>query len=108
MEDHSDPTYGELIDLLSDAEVASNYGEQSVADILTQKFIFKYPHIPVNRPGRFLDTVRRLAAPTMPSAIGEPKLIGSPLRSYRHRQWVPRTRYKQGIFLHQKLIVYIG
>uniref|UniRef100_A0A1X7TKP1 SRCR domain-containing protein n=1 Tax=Amphimedon queenslandica TaxID=400682 RepID=A0A1X7TKP1_AMPQE len=39
MEDHTDPTYGELIDLLCDAEVASNYEEQSVADILIQKFI---------------------------------------------------------------------
>ena len=70
---------------------------QSVAEILTEKFSSKYPYIPINRPSRFLDTVLRVAAPTKPSAVGQPKLVGSPLCSYLRRRWVPRTRHKQGI-----------
>ena len=67
-----------------------------MADILTEKFTSSYPHIPISRPTRFLDTVRRLAAPTKSSAVGEKKLLGSPLVTYRRRVWVPRNRHKQG------------
>jgi hypothetical protein len=79
-----------LIDLLDDVETTSENG--FVANILSEKFAASYPHIVISRPGRFLDTVRRLAAPTKPSAVGKQKLIGSPLTSYRHRQWIPRNR----------------
>ena len=88
--------YGDLIDLLEDAEMANVDG--SVADILTEKFTASYPHIPISRPTRFLDTVRRLAAPTRPSVVGQQKLMGSPLTSYRHRHWIPRNRHKQGMY----------
>ena len=71
-------------------------GQDSVADVLTEKFTSSYPHIPISRPTRFLDTVRRLAAPTKSSAVGEKKLLGSPLVTYRRRVWVPRNRHKQG------------
>lgn len=94
-----DPTYGELINFLNAAEVASERDSngQSVAEILTEIFSSKYPHLPISRPSRFLDTVRRVAAPTRPSAIGQQKLVGSPNCSYLRRRWVPRTRNKQGI-----------
>ena len=92
-----DPSYGELIDLLDAAEIANaSDSERSVAEILTQMFNSKYPHIPVIRQSRFLDTVRRVAAPTKPSSVGQQKLVGSPLASYRHRRWFPRIRHKQG------------
>ena len=90
------PSYGELIDFLQVAEDACGQ-KDSVADILTEKFTSSYPHIPICRPTRFLDTVRRLAAPTKSSAVGEKKLLGSPLITYRRRVWVPRSRHKQGI-----------
>ena len=61
------PSYGDLIDLLEDVETDNESG--AIADILCEKFATSYPHIPINRPGRFLNTVRRLAAPTKPSVI---------------------------------------
>lgn len=50
MADRKDPTYGELINFLNAAEVESEKGSngQSVAEILTEKFSSKYPHIPIN------------------------------------------------------------
>ena len=90
-----DPTYGELINLLETAEIERN-AETSVADLLAAKFCEKYRNIPINRPSRFLDTIKRIAAPTRPCAIGQRKLEGSPLRSYLRRRWVPRIRHKQG------------
>ena len=80
MVDHKNPTYGELIDFLNAAELESEDSEQPVAEIITEKFRSQYPDIPIHRPSRFLDTVRRLAAPTKPSAIGRQKFVGSPLR----------------------------
>lgn len=87
------PSYGDLIDLLEDVETDNESG--AIADILCEKFATSYPHIPINRPGRFLNTVRRLAAPTKPSVIGQQKLMGSSLASYRHRHWIPRNRHQQ-------------
>ena len=94
------PTYGKLIDILQAAEIAceADHQKHSVAEVLVEKFTSNYPHISVSRPTRFLDTVRRLAAPTKPSALGEQKLLGSPLVTYRRRVWIPRRRHKQGIF----------
>ena len=89
------PSYGDLIDLLEYVETANENGP--VADILFEKFAASYPHIPISRPSRFLDTVRRLAAPTKPSAVGQQKLTGSPLTSYRRRHWVPRNRHQHGM-----------
>ena len=95
---NENPSYGELIDFLQAAEVAceTDRDKRSVADLLTEKFTSSYPYIPIRRPTRFLDTVRRLAAPTKPSAVGEQKLLGSPLSTYRRRVWIPRNRHKQG------------
>ncbi len=89
------PSYGDLIDLLKETESDANTKE-SVANIFSRKFAASYPHISISRPSRFLDTVRRLAAPTKPSVVGQQKLMGSPLVSYRHRQWMPRTRNQPG------------
>ena len=98
------PSYGELIDLLSDAEQES---KEHATELLASKFHQIYP---IGRPARFFDTVTRLAAPTRPSMIGPPKLCsclaaptrpsligppklcGSPLSSYRRREWIPRIR----------------
>ena len=95
------PSIGELIDLLEAAQIAHETGskDKTVAEILTERFTLKYPHIQINRPSRFLDTVNRLAAPTKPSSIGEAKLSGSPLAHYHRRQWAPRSRCKPGIGL---------
>ncbi len=89
-----DPSYSELIDLLDSAEIAleTDSARRSVSVILTEKFTARYPQI------RFLDTVKRLAAPTKPSCFGK-KLFGSPLASYRRRCCIPRIRQKQGKFM---------
>lgn len=84
------PTYGELIEFLNVAESAST---QKPEETLSQIFSLKYPDIPINRQTRFLDTVRRVAAPTRPSAVGRQKLVDSPLKSYLRRRWIPRTRH---------------
>ena len=90
-------TYGELIRMLCEAEADAVENEKSESYMLTSKFSLKYPHIPISRPRRFYDTVKRIAAPTRPSAIGEARLSGSPLRSYLKRHWAPRIRNtKQG------------
>lgn len=83
------PSYGELIDLLSDAEQES---KELAPEILFDKFRQRYPHVSVGRPARFFNTVTRIAAPTRPSLIAPPKLCGSPLSSYRKRDWIPRIR----------------
>lgn len=93
------PSIGELIDLLDVAqnEVEINV-DKTVGEILTAMFTTKYPHVEIHRPNRFLDTVKRLAAPTKPSLIREAKVSGSPLSHYRRRKWSPRNRCKLGIF----------
>ena len=55
MVDHKDPTYGELINFLNAAEVASEIDSsvQSFGEILTEKFSSEYPYIPISRPSRF-------------------------------------------------------
>lgn len=77
------PTYGELIDLFKKSE----HNE----DLLSH-FKKIYPDISIGRPDRFYETVSRIVAPTQPSALGKPKLCGSPLTSYRKRTWEPRIR----------------
>lgn len=94
------PTYGDIINMLKDVEIEAQSSEMSAVDILTAKFRHEYPHIVINRPSRFLDSIRRIAAPTRPSAVGPSKLSGSPLRTYLKRTWVPRTRNPvQGIYV---------
>ena len=75
-----EPTYGDLIKILEEAEWQSSF-----------------PHIPISWPSWFLDTIRRIAAPTRPSAIGKAKLDGSPLRTYLKRHGAPRIRNTPGI-----------
>jgi hypothetical protein len=73
----TNPTYGELIQLLDDAESECENRERSVA---------------IHRCGRFMDTVIRIAAPTRSSVLGQQKLIRSPLQSYLGKQWAPYIR----------------
>ena len=81
------PTYQQLLQMLSKAESeAANDGAASVAEILATKFSHHFPHIGVQKPGRFLETVR-IAGP-----IKHQRLIGSARRSYLKRRWTPRTR----------------
>ena len=109
--DHGEawPTYGELIHMLKTSEMkAETICNSGVADLLTAEFQHKFPQIPISRPSRFLDTVRRLEAPTMPSALGQRKLDGSPLKSYLKRRWIPRirnTHQHQGRHMQTKLIL---
>ena len=84
------PSYGEMIDLLSNVE--KSYVD--VPETLCSQFREQYPHIPIGRPDRFYDTVKRLAAPTRPSIKGPSKLQGSPLVTYRRRTWVPKKNNK--------------
>ena len=81
------PSYGEMIDLLSDVE-------KDVPETLCTKFRKLYPYIPIGRPDRFHDTIKWLAAPTRPSIKGPSKLQGSPLVTYRKRIWIPKTNNK--------------
>jgi len=83
------PSYGELIDLLPDAERES---KKHAPELLCGKVRQRYPHVSIGRPARFFDTVTRLAAPTRPSLIGRPKLCESPLSSYWERDWIPRAQ----------------
>ena len=61
----SAPTYQELIELLSEAErkTADPHSKLSPAEVLTTSFSQRYPHIPIGRPGRFLETVQRISSP---------------------------------------------
>ena len=80
-------TYQELIGMLNKAEGEAADGAVSVAELLTTKFSHHYPHIPIGRPGRFLETARRIAGP-----VQHQQLKGSARRSYMKRRWTPRTR----------------
>ena len=77
--------YGELIDVLNDAEQESR---EHAPKLLYDKVKQRYPHVSIGRPARFFDTISRLAAPTRSSLIAPPKLCGSPLSSYRKRDWI--------------------
>ena len=95
------PTYGELINMLKISEKkAETMCNSGVAELLTAEFHHKFPQTSISRPSRSLDTVRRLEAPTRPSALGQRKLDGSPLKSYLKRKWIPRiwnTHLQQGM-----------
>ena len=86
----SSPTYGELIDLLTELE-----GRPDIVDLLCSKICKQYPNICVSRPMRLFDTIKRIAGPTRPSLRGPAKLAGSPLGTYRKRVWKPHTRATQ-------------
>ena len=89
------PTYGELLFFLEDAEMKCDR-TTTVAELLVTNMRQKYPSIPINRPDRFLDTVRRIAARTKSSTRHPQKLDGSPLCFYLGRKWIPRTRRQSG------------
>ena len=73
--------------VLSKAESEAGDSAASVAELLAAKFSRRFPHIRVGRPGRFLETVRRIAGP-----IKHQRLNGSACRSYLKHRWTPRTR----------------
>jgi len=81
------PTYGELIDLLTELE-----GRPNTIDFLCSEICKRYPNLCVSRPTRLFDTINHIAGPTRPSLRGPAKLAGSPLVTYRKRIWKPRTR----------------
>jgi len=95
------PSYGELIDLLSDAEREL---KEHAPELLCDKVRQRYPHVSIGQPARFFDTVTCLAAPTRPSHTGPPKLCGSPLSLYRKRDWIPRARQERERLLSLHLI----
>ena len=86
------PTYGDLLEMMKCAERKASTVNESTAQLLTTELHHKYPNIYVGRPGHFLDTVKRIAAPTLQSLTGKGKLEGTPLKSYLKRQWSPRIR----------------
>jgi len=82
------PTYGQLIDILE---------RSSDQDSLLLEVKNEFPLLQnIGRPGRFFNTVQRIAAPTLSSTLGSAKLAGSPLKTYRKRVWEPRTRNVTG------------
>ena len=83
------PTYQQLIELLEEAEkLASQPGAVlSAAELLNTNFSRLYPHIKIGRPGRFLETVRRINGPLLKG-----KLEGSCRESYLRKEWKPRIR----------------
>jgi len=60
------PTHGKLLALLEGIELEANF-DDSMSELLKAKFCKEYPSISISRPDRFLDTVKRIAAPTRPS-----------------------------------------
>ncbi len=52
MAEIKNPTYGELLLFLEEAEAECDVNT-SVADLLVAKFHMKYPSIPIHRPSRF-------------------------------------------------------
>ena len=60
--------------------------------LLCMELSKRFPSISTKRPGRLVDTITRIVAPTKPSLNGVLRLTGSPLRSYRQRIWEPRVR----------------
>ena len=80
------PTYKELLELLEQAKAQAG-AQLSTAELLTAKFSDLYPHIKISRPGRFLETVRRINAP-----IESGKLQANDRRLYLEREWTPRIR----------------
>ena len=83
------PTYGELIDIFERLD-----GQPNAPDMLSAEITKRNPGLSVSRPSR-LDTVKRIAGPTLPSLRGATKLTkltGSPLASYRKGNWEPRIR----------------
>lgn len=86
------PTFGDLIDLLEEAEDCSPASGKSVSEVLYSLFQLRYPHVTIGRPQRLYDAVKRIAAPTRPSLRGASKLSGSSLSLYRSKEWLPRNR----------------
>lgn len=79
------PTYNDLLDLLE--QVESQTGSHlSTAELLTIKFSESYPHIPISRPCRFLETVKRITAPIVNGRLQGDK------KEYLERVWTPRIR----------------
>ena len=84
----AEPTYKKLIDLLEEAEASVGpHSILSTADVLTATFSELFPHVKIGRPGRFLETVRRLQAP-----LRSGKLKEDDREMYLKRLWMPRTR----------------
>ena len=80
-------TYGDLLTILESTKRQALEGDdRSTAELLTVELHHKFPHIRISRPGRFLDTVRRIAAPIQQS---RQVLQGTPLNSYLKRTWRP-------------------
>ena len=84
-----------MIDLLTEVEKQIS---ENIVNALFDKFSKLYPNVMIGRPSRFCDTVKRKAAPTIPSLIGPSKLSGSPLVSYRKRIWIPKVQ-QQGSYV---------
>ena len=80
------PTYQELIELLNGAESVTE-GALSTAELVAEEFRQRYPHVYIGRPGRFLETIRRISGP-----IINQRLNASSMKSYLKRQWKPRIR----------------
>ena len=104
--DHGEawPTYGELISMLKISMTKAETSNSSVAELLATEFQHKFPQIPINRPSRFLDTVRRLEAPTMPSALGGKKTGWFPFEvlpkekmDSKNQEHTPAARY---VYMH--------
>ena len=86
------PTFGDLIDLLEEAEDSSAVNGKSVSEVLYSLFQMRYPHVTVGRPQRLYDAAKRIAGPTRKSLRGASKLSGSSLSLYRAKEWLPRNR----------------
>uniref|UniRef100_A0A1X7VWG0 Uncharacterized protein n=1 Tax=Amphimedon queenslandica TaxID=400682 RepID=A0A1X7VWG0_AMPQE len=86
------PTFGDLIDLLEEAEDLSAPSGKSVSEVLYSLFRIRYPHVTVGRPQRLYDAAKRVAGPTRSSLRRASKLSGSSLSLYRAKEWLPQSR----------------
>lgn len=80
------PLYRDLLDLLEQAESQTG-SHLSIAELLTAKFSERYPHIQIGRPGRFLETVKRISGPIVNGRLQEDER-----KEYLERKWTPRIR----------------
>ena len=80
-----EPTQGILIDLLQHAEMpAARIPALCMKHVLVSWFQQLYPKTrKITRPGRFVASIRRIAAPT------QPKLVGDHLLHYREKPCSP-------------------
>ncbi|XP_019864443.1 PREDICTED: uncharacterized protein LOC109593780 [Amphimedon queenslandica] len=88
------PTFGDMIDMLEEAEDCSSVNNSTLSEVLYTLFQMCYPTVVV-RPQSLYNAAKRIAAPANSSLRGTSKLSGTALSLYRRKEWLPRIRTTQ-------------